>query len=180
MNIVTKQEKETRIKTVKRYFADDGIEFKTEKECESYETDIKLKYLAEKYKLKEYYSVPDFIFSGYTCCSYALYIPKENNTKELSALLDILIKNVIDVDEVGNFKVDFERDLRNVHESDTSTEKLSSMKLEEGKIYVFYVYHNECCNSYDSFCWELVSEEKARKKLQKEVSKFEELFDTKY
>ena len=36
----------------------------------------------------------------------------------------------------SNFKVDFERDLGNVRESDTSTEKLSSMKLEEGKIYV--------------------------------------------
>ena len=54
------------------------------------------------------------------------------------------------------------------------------MKLEEGKIYVFYIYHNECCDSYDCFCWELVSEEYARKELQKEVSKFEELYNTKY
>jgi len=180
MNIVTKQEKETRIKTVKRYFADDGTEFKTEEECARYETDIKLKHLAEKYKLKEYYSIPDFIFSGFTCCSYTLCIPKENNKKELSALLDILINNVIDVDEVGNFKVDFERDLRNVRRSDVSTEKLSNMKLEEGKFYVFYVHHNECYDSYDCFCWELVSEEYARKELQKEVGKFEELFNTKY
>ena len=180
MNIVTKQEKETRIKTVKRYFADDETEFKTEEECVKYETDIKLKHLAEKYKLKKYYSVPNFIFTEFTCCSYTLCIPKENNKKELSALLDILINNVIDVDEVGNFKVDFERDLRNVCRSDVSTEKLSNMKLEEGKIYVFYIHHNECYDSYDSFCWELVSEEKARKELQKEVSKFEELFNTKY
>lgn len=180
MNIVTKQEKETRIKTVKRYFADDGTEFKTEEECVGYETDIKLKYLAEKYKLKECYSVPNFISSAFTNCSYTLCIPKENNIKELSVLCDILINNVIDIDEVGNFVVDFEKDLSNVRESDTSTEKLSGMKLEEGKIYVFYVHHNEYCDSYDYFCWELVSEEKARKKLQKEVSEFEELFNTKY
>ena len=180
MNIVTKQEKETRIKTVKRYFADDGTEFKTEEECARYETDIKLKYLAEKYKLKEYYSVPDFIFAGFTNCSYTICIPKENNIKELSVLCNILINNVIYVDEVGNFKIDFERDLGNVRKSETSTEKLSSMKLEEGKICVFYIHHKEYCDSYDSFCWELVSEEKARKKLQKEVSKFEEMFNTKY
>ena len=62
----------------------------------------------------------------------------------------------------------------------TITEKLASMNLEEGKIYIFYVHHNECCDSYDYFCWELVSEEKARKELQKEVSKFEELFNIKY
>ena len=180
MNIVTKQEKEIRVKTIKMYFADDGTEFKTEEECTNYETDIKLKHLAEKYKLKEYHSVPDFIFSGFTNCSYTLCIPKENKIKELSALCDILINNVIDVDEVGNFEVDFERDLKNVRKSDTSTEKLSSMKLEEGKVYVFYIHHNECCDSYDCFCWELVSEEKARKELQKEVGKFEELFNIKY
>lgn len=180
MNIVTKQEKETRIKTVKRYFADDGTEFKTKEECAEYETDIKLKYLAEKYKLKEYYSDSDFIFGGFTNCSYTLCIPKKNNIKELSELCDILINNVIDVDEVGNFNVDFKRNLGNVRKSDTSTEKLSNMKLEEGKIYVFFVHHNECCDSYDIFYWELLSEEKARKKLQKEVSKFEELFNTKY
>lgn len=180
MNIVTKQEKETRIKTVKRYFADDGTEFKTEEECARYETDIRLKYLAERYKLKECYPVPDFIFSGFTNCSYTICIPKENNIKELSALCDILINNEIDTEENGNFKVDYEKDLSNVRESDTSTEKLSSMKLEEGKIYVFYVRHMKDCDSYDYFGWELISEEKARKKLQKEVSNFEELFNTKY
>ena len=180
MNIVTKQEKETRVKIIKRYFADDGTEFKAEEECTKYETDIKLKYLAEKYKLKERCSVPHFIFSGFTTCSYTLCVPKENNKKELSALLDILISNVIDVDKAGNFKVDFERDLRNVRKSDTSIEKLSSMKLEESKVYVFYIHHNECCDSYDCFCWNLVSEEYARKKLQKEVSEFEELYSTKY
>lgn len=180
MNIVTKQEKETRIKTTKRYFADDGTEFKTEEECTKYETDIKLKHLAEKYKLKEYHSVPDFIFSGFANCSYTLCIPKENNKRELSALLDILINNAIDVDETGNFKIDFERDLSNVRTNDVSTEKLSSMKFEEGNIYVFYVHHIECCDSYDEFGWKLVSEEYARKALQKEVSEFEELYNTKY
>ena len=180
MNIITKQEKETRIKTTKRYFADDGTEFKTEEECTKYETDVKLKYLAEKYKLKECYSVPDFIFSGFTNCSYTLCIPKENNKRELSALLDILINNIIDVDETSNFKVDFERNLRNVHINDTSTEKLSSMKFEEGKIYVFYIHHIECYDSYDEFGWRLVSEEHARKQLQREVSEFEELYSTKY
>ena len=180
MNIVTKQEKETRVKIIKRYFADDGTEFKSEEECTKYETDIKLKYLAEKYKLKERLSVPYFIFSGFTTCSYTLCVPKENNKKELSALLDILISNVIDVDKAGNFNVDFERDLGNVRKSDTSIEKLSSMKLEESKVYVFYIHHNECCDSYDCFCWNLVSEECARKKLQKEVSEFEELYSTKY
>lgn len=180
MNIITKQEKETRIKTIKSYFADDGTEFKTEKECTKYETDIKLKYLAEKYKLKECRSIPYFIFSGFTTCSYTLCIPKENNKKELSALLDILISNVIDVDKAGNFKVDFERDLRNVRKSDTSIEKISNMKLEESKVYVFYVHHIEYCDSYDDFGWGLVSEEHARKELQKEVSEFEELYSTKY
>lgn len=180
MNIITKQEKETRIKTIKSYFADDGTEFKTEKECTKYETDIKLKYLAEKYKLKKCSSIPYFIFSGFTNCSYTLCIPKENNKKELSALLDILISNVIDVDKAGNFKVDFERDLGNVHINDTSTEKLSSMKFEEGNIYVLYIHHIECYDSYDEFGWKLVSEEYARKKLQKEVSEFEELYNTKY
>ena len=180
MKIVTKQEKETRIKTTKKYFADDGTEFKTEEECTKYETDIKLKYLAEKYKLKEFYPVPDFIFSGFTNCSYTLCIPKENNKRELSALLDILINNVIDVDETSNFKIDFERDLRNVHTNDTSTEKLSSMKFEEGNIYVFYVHHTECWDSYDEFGWGLVSEGYARKELQKEVNEFEELYNTKY
>ena len=180
MNIVTKQEEETITKTIKSYFADDGTEFKTEKECTKYETDTKLKHLAEKYKLKNYYSIPDFIFSGYTNCSYTLYIPKENKIKELSELCDILINNVLDVDKVGNFKVDFERDLRNVRENDTSTEKLSSMKLEEGKIYIFYIHHTKCCSDYDCFCWKLVSEEYARKKLQEEVNKFEELYNTKY
>lgn len=180
MNIVTKQKKETRIKTIKRYFADDGTECKTEEECSKYETNLKLKYLSEKYKLKEYYSVPDFIFSGFTTCSFSLSIPRENNIKELSTLLDILINNVIDTDDVGNFTVDLERDLMNVRKDDRTTEKLSSMKIEEGKIYVFYIHHNECCDSYDNFCWELVSEEKARKELQKEVSKFEELYNTKY
>ena len=180
MNIVTKQEKETRIKTIKSYFADDGTEFKTEKECTKYETDIKLKHLAEKYKLKECYPVPDFIFSGFTNCSYTLCIPKENNKKELSALLDILISNAVDVDQEGNFKIDFERDLSNVRISDVSTEKLLNMKLEEDKIYIFYVHHIECCDSYDEFGWGLVSEERARKELQKEVSRFEELYNTKY
>lgn len=180
MNIITKQEKETRIKIIKSYFADDGTEFKTEKECTKYETDIKLKYLAEKYKLKEYHSVPDFIFSGFTNCSYTLCIPKENNKRELSALLDILINNAIDVDDTGNFKIDFERDLSNVRTNDVSTEKLSSMEFEEGKIYVFYTHHIECCDSYDEFGWGLVSEEYARKELQKEVSEFEELYNTKY
>lgn len=151
MNIVTKQEKETRIKTVKRYFADDGTEFETEGECAKYETDIRLKHLAEKYKLKEIYSVPDFIFSGFTCCSYTFCIPKENDIKELSVLLDILINNVLDVDEAGNFEVDYERVLGNVRKNDKSTEKLSGMKLEEGKIYVFFVHHNECEGSYDYF-----------------------------
>lgn len=180
MNIITKQEKETRIKTIKSYFADDGTEFKTEEECTKYETDVKLKHLAEKYKLKECYPVPDFIFSGFTNCSYTLCIPKENNKIELSALLDILINNAIDVDETGNFKIDFERDLRNVRTNDASTEKLSSMEFEEGKIYVFYTHHIECCDSYDEFGWGLVSEEHARKELQKEVSEFEELYSTKY
>lgn len=180
MNIVTEQEKETRIKTIKKYFADDGTEFNTEEECTKYETDIKLKYLAEKYKLKKYSSIPYFIFSGYTICSYTLYIPKENKIKELSELCDILINNVIKVDEVGNFKVDFERNLRNVHINDTSTEKLSSMKFEEGNIYVFYTHHIECYDSYDEFGWKFVSEEYARKELQKEVHEFEELYNTKY
>lgn len=180
MNIVTKQEKETRIKITKRYVADDGTEFNTEEECTKYETDIKLKHLAEKYKLKKCCSVPGFIFSGFTTCSYTLCIPKENNKKELSALLDILINNVIDVDETGYFKIDFERDLSNVCISDVSTEKLLNMKLEEDKIYIFYVHHIECCDSYDCFCWNLVSEEYARKELQKEVCKFEELYNTKY
>ena len=180
MNIVTNQEKETRIKTTKRYFADDGTEFKTEEECTKYETSIKLKHLAEKYKLKECYPVPDFIFSGFTNCSYTLCVPKENNKKELSALLDILINNIIDVDETGYFKIDFERDLSNVRISDVSTEKLLHMKLEEDKIYVFCIHHTECCDSYDCFCWKLVSEEYARKELQKEVSRFEELYNTKY
>lgn len=180
MNIITKQEKETRVKTIKRYFADDGTEFETEKECIKYETDIKLKSLAEKYKLKEYNSVPDFIFSGFTNCSYTLCIPKENNKRELSVLLDILINNAIDVDDTGNFKIDFERDLSNVRTNDVSTEKLSSMEFEEGKIYVFYTHHIECCDSYDEFGWGLVSEEYARKELQKEVSEFEELYNTKY
>ena len=180
MNIVTKQEKETRVKIIKRYFTDDGTEFKSEEECTKYETDIKLKYLAEKYKLKECYPVPDFIFSGFTNCSYTLRVPKENNKRELSALLDILINNVIDVDETSNFKIDFERDLRNVRTNDASTEKLSSMEFEEGKIYVFYTHHIECCDSYDEFGWGLVSEEHARKELQKEVSEFEELYSTKY
>lgn len=180
MNVVTEQEKETRIKTIKRYFADDGTEFKTYKECSKYETDIKLKHFAEKYKLKEYHSVPNFIFSGFTTCSYTLCIPKENNKKELSALLDILINNVIDVDETSNFKIDFERDLSNVRINDVSTEKLLNMKFEENEIYVFYIHHIECCNSYDCFCWKLVSEEYARKKLQKEVSEFEKLYNTKY
>lgn len=180
MNIVTEQEKETRIKTIKKYFADDGTEFNTEEECTKYETDIKLKHLAEKYKLKKCCSVPGFIFSGFTTCSYTLCIPKENNKKELSALLDILINNIIDVDQVGNFKVDYKRDLRNVRRNDISTEKLSSMKFEEGNIYVFYIYHEECCDSYDEFGWGLVSEGYARKELQKEVSEFEELYSTKY
>ena len=180
MNIVTKQEKETIIKNTKRYFADDGTEFKTEEECTKYETSIKLKHLAEKYKLKKYYSVPNFIFSGFITCSYTLCVPKENNKKELSALLDILISNVVDVDKAGNFKVDFERDLSNVRKSDTSIEKLSSMKLEESKFYVFYIHHDECCDSYDFFCWNLISEEYARKKLQKEVRQYEELYNTKY
>ena len=88
-------------------------------------------------------SIPYFIFSGFTTCSYALCIPKENNKKELSALLDILISNVIDVDKAGNFKVEFERNLRNVHINDMSTGKLSSMKFEEGNIYVFYAHFIE-------------------------------------
>ena len=180
MTTVTEQEKETRIKTIKKYLADDGTEFKTEEECARYETNIKLKYLAEKYKLKELSSVPYFIFSGFINCSYTLCIPKENNKKELLALLDILINNAIDVDETGNFEIDFERDLRNVRTKDASTEKLSSMEFEEGKIYVFYTHHIECCDSYDEFGWGLVSEEHARKELQKEVSEFEELYNTKY
>ena len=180
MKIVTEQEKETRIKTIKKYFADDGTEFKTEKECTKYETDIKLKYLAEKYKLKKCRSIPYFIFSEDTNCSYTLCIPKENNKKELSALLDILINNVVDIDKTGNFKIDFERDLRNVYTNDTSTKKLSRMKFKEGNIYVFYIHHIECYDSYDEFGWDLVSEEYARKELQKEVREFEELYNTKY
>lgn len=35
MNIVTKQEKETRVKIIKRYFADDGTEFKSEEELQN-------------------------------------------------------------------------------------------------------------------------------------------------
>lgn len=178
MNIVTL--KETKINTIKRYFADDGTEFKTEKECARYETDIKLKYLAEKYKLKKYNSVPYFIFSEFTTCSYILCIPKENNIKELSELCDILINNIIDADKVGNFKIAFERNLRNVRTNDISTEKLLNMKLKEGKIYVFYIHHDECYDSYDYFCWELVSEEYVRKELQKEISEFEKLYNTKY
>lgn len=180
MNIVTEQEKEIRIKTIKKYFADDGTEFKTEEECTKYETNIKLKHLAEKYKLKKCRSIPYFIFSEDTICSYTLYIPKENNKRELSALLDILINNVVDIDKTGNFKIDFERDLRNVSISDASTKKLSSMKFKEGNIYVFYIHHIECYDFYDEFGWDLVSEEYARKELQKEVSEFEELYNTKY
>ena len=92
MNIITKQEKETRIKTIKSYFADDGTEFKTEKECTKYETDIKLKYLAEKYKLKEYHSVPDFIFSGFTNCSYCVFRKKKSEIKHLSLFPNVRVE----------------------------------------------------------------------------------------
>lgn len=179
MNIITEKKETKKYVTHKRYFADDGTEFKTEEECEKYETDNKLKYLAEKYQLKDSFC-PDFITSRFVQCSYTIHIPKDLNMNEVIELLKILIDYSIDEDDKHNFLINYDRDLGNVRTEDKSVTKLNDYKIESDKVYFFYLYHYENCDSYDDFVWTLVSEEEARKLLQREVDEFEKIYDIKY
>ncbi len=78
----------------------------------------------------------------------------------------------------NKWKIEWIRDLSNVR--DSNFEIKIPFELNKGDNYVFYFCWEECFDDYDYFYNKIVSKEIAMTKLEKEIKRFEEVFETKF
>lgn len=152
--------------TIKKYIAKDGKEFDKADECITYESELDLNRLANKYKMK-FVEVPTFICSDDHVHGISFHFPQDGNEDEVERLLYIFQN--YEIDKNGNkWEIDFSRNLSNVH---GSSFEIKIPSLNKGNNYIFYFCWEECCDDYDYFYNEVVSKEKAMTKLEEETRK---------
>ncbi len=159
----------------KTYVAKDGKEFDSKDKCITYEDELCLNYLADKYRMK-FSSVPTFICDDSFVRGITFYFPQDGNEDEVLKLLYIFQNYEINKDG-DRWEIDWARNLSNVKDSSFNIKMPS---LTKGEIYIFYFCWQEECDSYDYFYKEIVSSEKAKSLLKKEIKNFEEIFKVKF
>jgi len=159
----------------KTYVAKDGKEFDSKDKCITYESELDLNHLADKYKMK-FIEVPTIICDDSFVDGVSFYFPQDGNEDEVLRLLSIFQNYVIDKNG-DRWEIDWTRNLSNVRNSDF---EIKMPSLTKGEIYIFYFCWQEECDSYDYYCKEIVSKKKAESLLKNEVKRLEEVFETKF
>lgn len=152
--------------TIKKYIAKDGKEFDKADECITYESELDLNRLANKYKMK-FVEVPTFICSDDHAHGISFHFPQDGNEDEVERLLYIFQNYEIDKNG-NNWKIGWNRNLSNVR---GSAFEIKIPSLNKGDNYIFYFCWEEYCDGYDYFYNEVVSKEKAMAKLEEETRK---------
>jgi len=150
--------------TIKKYIAKDGKEFDKADECITYESELDLNRLANKYKMK-FVEVPTFICSDDHAHGISFHFPQDGNEDEVERLLYIFQNYEIDKNG-NNWKIGWNRNLSNVR---GSAFEIKIPSLNKGDNYIFYFCWEEYCDGYDYFYNEVVSKEKAMAKLEEET-----------
>lgn len=161
--------------TIKTYIADDGKEFSDMNECETYENELFFNRYADKYKIKSIL-VPTFICNE-DVRGISFYFPQDGDEDEVIRFLDIY-QNYEISKYCDKWKIEYDRNLSNVRNS--NLEIKMPFELNKGDNYVFYFCWKECSDDYDYFYNKIVSKEIAMTKLEKEIKRFEEVFETKF
>ena len=156
--------------TVKKYIAKNGKEFDKADECITYESELDLNRLANKYKMK-FIEVPTFICSDDHVHGISFHFPQDGKEDEVERLLYIFQNYEIDKND-NKWEIDFSRNLSNVH---GSAFEIKIPSLNKGDNYIFYFCWEEHCDDYDYFYNEVVSKEKAMAKLEKETRKLNDI-----
>ena len=156
--------------TIKKYIAKDGKEFDKADECITYESELDLNRLANKYKMK-FIEVPTFICSDDHVHGISFHFPQDGKEDEVERLLYIFQNYEIDKND-NKWEIDFSRNLSNVH---GSAFEIKIPSLNKGDNYIFYFCWEEHCDDYDYFYNEVVSKEKAMAKLEKETRKLNDI-----
>ena len=159
---------------VKTYVAEDGKEFSDMDKCVTYEDELFFNRYADKYKIKSI-SVPTFICNE-NVRGISFYFSQNGNKDELLRLLSIY-QNYEISKYCDKWKIEYDRNLSNVRDSNL---EIKMPSLNKGDNYVFYFCWEEWSDDYDYFYNKIVSKEIAMTKLEKEIKRFEEVFETKF
>ena len=160
---------------IKTYVAEDGKEFSDMDKCVTYEDELFFNRYADKYKIKSI-SVPTFICDDNHVHGISFYFPQDGNKNELLRLLSIYQNYEINISS-DKWKIEYDRNLSNVRDSNL---EIKIPSLNKGENYIFFFYWEECFDDYDYFYNKMVSKETAMAKLEEEIKRFEEVFETKF
>lgn len=162
--------------TVKTYIAEDGKEFNDMDKCKTYEDELFFNRCVDKYKIKSI-SVPTFICDDDHVHGISFYFPQNGDKDELIRLLSIYQNYEISIND-DKWKIRWARNLNNVRDSDFEIK--IPFELNKGDNYIFYFSWKEYNDDYDYFYNQVVSKETAIVKLEKEIKRFEVIFETKF
>lgn len=161
---------------IKTYVAEDGKEFSDMDKCVTYEDELFFNRYVDKYKIKSI-SVPTFICNDDAYVhGISFYFPQDGNKNELLRLLSIYQNYEISISS-DKWKIEHDRNLSNVRDSNL---EIKMPSLNKGDSYIFYFCWEECSDDYDYFYNKIVSKETAMIKLEEEIKRFEEIFETKF